>query len=172
MSSNLLESIGLGGIDIAYLFIGVAVLIIILFILLIVQISKLSKLKKRYEKFMLGSDAESMEDEISSLFEDIKDLKESSSENQKNIKNLYKKQRHNYQKLGIVNYDAFKQMGGKLSFCLVLLDEDDNGFVMNSVHSSEGCYSYTKKIENGECKISLGEEEQKALDMAMNKSNE
>lgn len=172
MSSNLLESIGLGGIDIAYLFIGVAVLIIILFILLIVQISKLSKLKKNYEKFMLGSDAKSMEDEISSLFEDIKDLKECSSENHKNIKNLYKKQRHNYQKLGIVNYDAFKQMGGKLSFCLVLLDEDDNGFVMNSVHSSEGCYSYTKKIENGECKISLGEEEQKALDMAMNKSNE
>ena len=43
---------------------------------------------------------------------------------------------------------------------------------MNSVHSSEGCYSYTKKIENGECKISLGEEEQKALDMAMNKSKE
>lgn len=168
MSSKLLENIGLGNIDIAYLFIGVAVLILILFILLIVQISKVSKLKKRYEKFMLGNDARSMEEEITGLFEDIKLLKESSSENGKQIKNLFQKQKHNYQKLGIVNYDAFSQMGGKLSFCLVLLDEDDNGFVMNSVHSSDGCYSYTKVIEKGECKISLGEEEKKALDMAMN----
>jgi hypothetical protein len=167
MSSKLLESVGLGGIDIAYFFIGLIVFIFILFILLIVQMNKLSKLKKRYEKFMLGSDAKSMEEEIHNLFEDIKVLKESSSEFEKEIANLYKKQKHNYQKLGIVNYDAFQQMGGKLSFCLVLLDENDNGFVINSVHSSEGCYSYTKKIKHGECKISLGEEEQKALDIAM-----
>lgn len=167
MSSKLLENIGLGGIDIAYLFIGVAVLILILFILLIIQISKVSKLKKRYEKFMIGNDARSMEEQIVSLFEDIKLLKESSSENEKQIENLFQKQKHNYQKLGIVNYDAFSQMGGKLSFCLVLLDENDNGFVMNSVHSNDGCYSYTKIIKKGECKISLGEEEKKALDMAM-----
>jgi len=58
-------------------------------------------------------------------------------------------------------------MGGKLSFCLALLDENNNGFILNSVHSTEGCYSYTKSIEKGECKISLGEEELKALNMAM-----
>ena len=44
----------------------------------------------------------------------------------------------------------------------------NNGFILNSVHSPDGCYSYTKEIKNGECEISLGEEEQKALDMAMN----
>lgn len=169
MTSNLLDSIGLGNIDIAYFFIGIIVVLIILFILLIVQITKISKLKKKYEKFMLGSDAKSMEDEISNLFKDIQQLKESTKENRKEIVDLLEKQRHNYQKLGIVNYDAFNQMGGKLSFCLALLDEDDNGFVINSVHSSEGCYSYTKKIKNGECKISLGDEEKKALDIAMKK---
>lgn len=58
-------------------------------------------------------------------------------------------------------------MGGKLSFCLALLDENNNGFILNSVHSTEGCYSYTKEIKNGNCNISLGEEEKKALDMAM-----
>ena len=72
-----------------------------------------------------------------------------------------------FQKLGIVKYDAFKQMGGQLSFSLALLDENDNGFILNSVHSSEGCYSYTKEVRNGTCSISLGEEEQQALDMAM-----
>ena len=171
MSSNLLESIGLGSVDMAYFLIGLIVLIVVLFILLIVQMVKVSNLKKRYEKFMLGNDAKSMEEEITDLFEDIKLLKESSAENKEEIDHLFQKQRKNYQKLGIVNYDAFNQMGGKLSFCLVLLDEDNNGYVMNSVHSSEGCYSYTKTIKNGACKISLGEEEQQALEMAMNKGN-
>lgn len=58
-------------------------------------------------------------------------------------------------------------MGGKLSFSLALLDENNNGFILNSVHSTEGCYTYTKEIKNGECAISLGEEEQQALDMAI-----
>ena len=46
-------------------------------------------------------------------------------------------------------------------------DENDNGFVLNSVHSTEGCYSYTKEIKNGQCDITLGEEEKQALDIAM-----
>ena len=62
-------------------------------------------------------------------------------------------------------------MGGKLSFSLALLDENNNGFVLNSVHSADGCYSYTKEITNGECAISLGEEEKQALEMAMEKQS-
>ena len=51
---------------------------------------------------------------------------------------------------------------------LALLDEGNNGFIINSVHSTDGCYSYTKEIKKGECEISLGEEEQQALNIAMN----
>ena len=58
-------------------------------------------------------------------------------------------------------------MGGQLSFSLALLDENDNGFVLNSVHGVEGCYTYTKEIKNGLCEISLGDEEKQALDIAM-----
>lgn len=58
-------------------------------------------------------------------------------------------------------------MGGKLSYSLALLDENNNGFILNSVHSTEGCYSYTKEIRNGQSSISLGEEEKQALDIAM-----
>ena len=58
-------------------------------------------------------------------------------------------------------------MGGKLSFCLALLDEKNNGFIINSVHSTEGCYSYAKQILNGVSDIELGKEEKQALDMAM-----
>ncbi len=168
MTSNLLNSIGLGTVDIGYFIIGFAAIIFILSIMLIVTMSKQSKLKKRYEAFMCGSDAKSMEEEISGLFQDIDFLKNETAKNGKEIKHIYKRLQTVFQKVGVVKYDAFKQMGGKLSFCLALLDENNNGFVMNSVHSTDGCYSYIKEIKEGECEISLGEEEQKALDMAMN----
>lgn len=80
---------------------------------------------------------------------------------------MFKKHELSFQKFGIVKYDAFQQMGGQLSFSLVLLNENDNGFIINSVHSTEGCYSYSKEIKNGECSISLGEEEKKALNIAL-----
>lgn len=168
MTSEILNTLGLGALDIAYLFIGILALILILFILLIVTMVKQSKLKKRYQAFMLGSDAKSMEDEIAGLFQDINTLKGETKDNKKEIKHIYKRLETVFQKIGIVKYDAFQQMGGKLSFSLALLDENDNGFIMNSVHSTDGCYSYTKEIKNGECEISLGEEEKNALNMAMN----
>jgi uncharacterized protein YoxC len=159
---------GFGNVDIGYFILAFAVLIIILFILLIVFLVKQSKLKKRYEAFMCGSDAKSMEEEIAGLFQDIDFLKKQSEKDAKEIKHIYKRLETVFQKVGIVKYDAFKQMGGQLSFCIALLDENNNGFVMNSVHSTDGCYSYTKAIREGECEISLGEEEQKALSMAIN----
>ena len=84
-----------------------------------------------------------------------------------NTRILYKKLASTFQKVGIVKYDAFNQMGGQLSFSLALLDENNSGFILNCVHSTEGCYSYTKEIRNGSCDISLGEEEREALDIAM-----
>lgn len=167
MTSNILNSIGLGNFDIAYLFIGLIVLILILFIICIVTLTKLSKLKKRYEAFMLGKDAKSMEKEITDLFSDMNYLKNAVDKNAKEIRHIYKRLETTYQKLGIVKYDAFKQMGGRLSFSLALLDENNDGFILNSVHSSDGCYSYTKEIKDGSCQITLGEEEQQALDIAM-----
>lgn len=167
MSSALLESIGLGSLDIAYILIGMAALIILLFILIIVQMAKLFKLKKRYEKFMKGKDARSLEKEIAEIFEDNSMLKKESEKNKKDIRKLFYNMEYTYQKCGIVKYDAFQQMGGKLSFSLALLNKRNDGFIMNSVHSSDGCYSYTKEIREGKCEISLGEEEEKALRMAM-----
>ena len=90
--------------------------------------------------------------------------------NKKDIRTLYSKFESSFQKIGIIKYDAFNQMGGKLSFSIALLDENNNGFILNSVHSAEGCYTYTKEIKNGNCKISLGEEEEKALKIAMGDS--
>ncbi|NBI89806.1 DUF4446 family protein [Lachnospiraceae bacterium] len=167
MNSQILNYIGLGNIDIGYILIGMAALMLIFCILMIIQMVKISKLKKKYTIFMQGKDAKSMEQDVIGLYEDNKFIKVSVEKNRKDINELYKKLESSFQKLGIVKYDAFKQMGGQLSFSLALLDENDSGFIINSVHSTDGCYSYSKEIKNGQCSILLGEEEKQALDMAM-----
>lgn len=169
MNSNILQSIGLGNLDIAYLFLILLIFIVVLFIIIILQMKKLNRLQKRLSKFMTGKDAKSLEKDIVGLYEDNKFLKINVDKNKKDIRTLYKNMEHAFQKIGLIKYDAFQQMGGKLSFSLALLDENNNGFILNSVHSTEGCYTYTKEIKNGECAISLGEEEQQALDMAIGK---
>ena len=167
MNSQILNYIGLGSVDIGYILIGMAVLIFIFCILMIIQMVKISKLKKKYSIFMQGKDAKSMEQDVIGLYEDNKFIKISMEKNKKDINELYKKIESSFQKMGIVKYDAFKQMGGQLSFSLALLDENDSGFIINSVHSTDGCYSYSKEIKNVQCEILLGEEEKQALDMAM-----
>ena len=49
-----------------------------------------------------------------------------------------------------------------------MLDKDNSGFVLNAIHSREGCYTYIKEIVNGESYIVLGEEEKEALRQAVN----
>ena len=167
MVSEVFHNMGLDGLDIGYLFIAIFAIILILIIMLAVQIRKTSLLKKRLDKFVLGKNGKSLEKDIIGLYEDNKFLKMDVDRNKKDIRTLYKNMEKTFQKIGIVKYDAFKQMGGQLSFSLALLNENNDGFVLNSVHSTEGCYTYTKEIRGGACEISLGEEEQEALSMAM-----
>lgn len=166
-NSEFLNSIGLGSVDIGYLLLGMAGLILLLIVLLIVQIRNIGNLKKRMDRFMTGKDSKSLEKDIVGLYEDNKFLKITAEKNKKDIRTLYKNMENTFQKVGIIKYDAFRQMGGQLSFSLALLDENNNGFILNSVHSTEGCYTYTKEIKQGVCDIALGEEEEKALSMAM-----
>ena len=169
-SSSFLNQLGLGNFDLGFLLIGMIVVILILvavLVLLILQIKKTKKLQKRLDKFLLGKDGKSLEDNINMLYEDNKFLKTSAEKNRKDIRILYKNMESTFQKMGLVKYDAFHQMGGQLSFSLAVLDENNNGFIINSVHSTEGCYSYTKEIKQGKADISLGTEEAEALAIAM-----
>ena len=170
MTFDLLNQLGLSGLDYSYLFIGLAGISLVLLILVIIQMIQIESLKKKYKKFMGGKDVKSLEDKLKKIVEDNKYIIELSTENKKNIKEINKEMEFSFNKAGIVKYDAFNQMGGKLSFCLALLNEKDNGFIMNSVHSSEGCYTYIKEIKAGICNIDLGNEEKQALSEAMKKS--
>ena len=156
------------GFDSDYIIIGLVALVFIMLIIMIVNLVQISKLKKRYKIFMSGKNARNLEKTLIERLDQVDTLLEANAANEKNIKILFNKMKFTFQKVGLVKYDAFNEMGGKLSFSLALLNEKNDGFVMNAVHSREGCYTYVKEIIDGNSIIVLSPEEQEALDMAKN----
>ena len=73
-----------------------------------------------------------------------------------------------YSKYGIEKYDAFDDVGGKLSFALAMLDMDNSGIILNAVHSRDNCFLYMKEIVKGESYVMLSQEEVEALRKAVN----
>ena len=116
---------------------------------------------------MRGKDAESLEDIIIDQIKEIEELKIQEKNNKDIQKTLTRSVKSSFQKFGMVKYNAFKGMGGNLSFAIALLDVNNTGFILNSVHSREGCYLYIKMIEKGETDILLGSEEKEALEQAL-----
>jgi hypothetical protein len=166
---SLFETLGL---DLGYVLIGLAGFTLLLFILIIILLVKQHKLNKKYKKFMLGSEAKDLEGRILERFSEIDALKIESKKIKSKIESISDNLIIAYQKIGVVKYDAFKEMGGKLSFAIALLNDNNDGFILNSMHSSrEGCYTYIKEIIKGESFVVLAEEERRALDEAINSRN-
>ncbi len=155
-----------------YIIIGLVVLSIVFLIISIVNSAKCSSLKKKYNAFMQGKDGKSLEDDILFRLEQIDELIESNAANERNIDLIFKHLQKTFQKYGMVKYDAFDEMGGKLSFTLAMLNERNDGYVLNVVHSREGCFSYVKEIIAGNPILSLSPEEQEALEDALLKDEE
>lgn len=168
MENTILGSLG---VDPLYVMAGLLVLIIILLILLMTTKTRIKKLEAKYEDFMRGKDGESLEELILNRFDEVDKLKRSDVKKTKALNDIIENLDMAYQKIGIIKYDAFQEMGGKLSFALALLTKENDGFVINAVHSREGCYTYVKEIVKGESYIALAEEEQQALEEAVKSDN-
>lgn len=164
MENSLLNNLAF---DPAFLIIGFAVLTLVCMIITLVCFTQYRKLYRRYDIFMRGKDAETLEDTILDLLDETAVLQTSDRESRDQLKSLTRQVRASYQKIGIVKYNAFKGMGGNLSFVIALLDDNNSGFILNSVHSREGCYLYMKDVEKGSTDVLLGAEEKEALEMAL-----
>ena len=155
------------GFDSDYIIIGLTAVVLILFIMIIVNIVQMKKLKKNYKIFMSGNSAKNLEDTLIKRLDQIDSLIEANEENEQHIQLLFGKMRRTYQKMGLIKYDAFHEMGGKLSFAIAMLDDNNNGWILNAMHSREGCYTYVKEILKGESFVELADEEAEALDKAI-----
>lgn len=146
---------------------GFSVLSITLLIVVIICIIKMNKLYRRYDVFMRGKDAETLEDTMIEVLDELKKLNAKDRGNKDAMKILSKQVHDSFQKFGFVKYNAFKGMGGNLSFVIAMLDGNNTGFVLDVVHSREGCYLYLKQVEKGATDVLLGSEEQEALEQAL-----
>ncbi len=154
-------------IDPAIVIISLGTITLLLLIMTIICILQTNKLYRRYDKFMRGKDAESLEKTIMGIVEENKELRLQDKNTKDAVKVLSKSVKGSFQKFGMVKYNAFKGMGGNLSFAFAMLDMNNTGFILNSVHSREGCYLYIKDVVNGETEITLGNEEKEALEQAL-----
>ena len=151
-----------------YISIALSVCCVVLLVLVIISLCKLKTLKRRVDSLTRGKDTESMEDIILSYLQRVESLEEGEEITRAALTAIKDNLKINYQKKGLVKYDAFREMSGALSYSLALLDKENNGVLISSMYSREGCYTYAKDIVNGESKINLSEEEVEALKQAMN----
>ena len=152
--------------DIVYIII-IAVIFLIFLILHVSQGKKIKRIMNRYERFMRGKNAESLAEALEENFVQMENLELSHQRTELKMEKALNGITSTFHKLGIVKYDAFKEMGGNLSFALCLLDDNNTGFILNTMHGRESSYTYIKEIIKGEAYATLGEEEKEALEKAL-----
>lgn len=145
---------------------------IFLVILVIVLIVLVIRMNRKYISFMnkLGK-GEDLDQMLKKYLREVADIKQDNSE----IKAYYTKLDYDIgsgiQKVGLIRYNAFQNVGSDLSFAVALLDRENNGIVLNGLYGSESSNIYAKPIKNGESSYKLSEEEVEAIKIASQSKN-
>ena len=74
---------------------------------------------------------------------------------------------HAVQRVGLVRFDAFEDLGGMLSFAVAMLDQTGSGVVFSSINGRNETRIYAKPIEHGASRINLSGEEEEAIRRAL-----
>ncbi len=154
------------GIDPGIIIILLMISTIGLIIVAMHQNARINQMNVKYRHFMKGEDGKSLEKGFIRRFSQVEDLLNTQHELADDMKTIDSRVGRTLYKYGIVKYDAFDDVGGKLSFALAMLDGDNTGFVLNAIHSKDNCFLYIKEVVSGESYIMLSNEEMKALQAA------
>ncbi|HHW49151.1 MAG TPA: DUF4446 family protein [Clostridiaceae bacterium] len=145
------------------------------FLLLIMNISNRSKIKKlisRYNKFMRGSGDKNIEELLDYYIEQVSKVVTKNREIELHINGLERNLLYCIQKVGVVRFNAFDNVGSDLSFSIALLDSNDTGVVLSGIYARDSSSTYAKPVVNGKSKYPLSAEEIKAINIARKSFNE
>ena len=145
------------------------ILFTIVFFLLILSRAELREMKYRYlalEDYL--GDGESR-DLLQSCAAILRELELDSRIKAKDISDLYEILSGCVQKVSILRYNAFSDVGSDLSYSIALLDNDDCGIVISGLYGRETSTTYAKPVENGRSQYILTGEEEEAISMARKK---
>jgi hypothetical protein len=142
-------------------------LIIVLIVGLLLTYSKLQRISRKYYTLTSGRQAKDLEHIILTRFKEMDKVKARMKRFSREHKTFQGHLDSCYNKFGLVKYDAFDNMAGELSYSLALLNHENSGFVISSMHSKEGCFSYAKEVIKGESYLALSNEEKEAISKAL-----
>ena len=140
---------------------------------IIILYLKLRKLNKNYNAFMkkLGK-GDNIDEMLKKYIQKVEQVESKNGELEAYCHRLDKDMTTCLQKIGMVRYSAFKDTGSDLSFALALLDDNNNGVILNGIYSREMSNIYAKQVIKGETSSKISEEEKEALYIAMNQVKE
>lgn len=144
------------------------IVLAILFIAFLVMILKLHSINKKYKNFLkkLGN-GKNIEEDLETYMYRVERVEKQNAEIKNLIDIIDSNMDNCIQKIGIVRYNAFKDTGSDLSFALAMLDEKNNGVVLNGIYSREMSNIYAKPVENGKSTYTISEEEKEAIHKAI-----
>ena len=154
-----------------YFIIGLSILVFILLICIIVLFTSLSRLEKKYRKFMRGMNNKNIEELVMGYLDKVDNAEKVSLEVKAIFQEVENKLRGCVQKISVVRYKAFEDVGSDLSFSIALLDDFDNGVILTGIYARNESTTYAKPIDKGISRYDLSEEEIHVLKDAMNKEN-
>lgn len=145
--------------------INIAFAIVIIVLMFVVvnlnnKLKKIEKIKTNIQPAKVKREKTTGNDAIKSMETDIDILIEQGYKQGKVLDSAFSK-------IGIENFDAFGNVGGNLSFSIALLNNDDTGIILTSIHQEEGSHLYLKEVISGKPYKELSEEEYKALNKAL-----
>jgi len=147
-----------------------AILNILALFIIVIQGAKISKIKKRYENLARNNEGKNIEEIIHQYYEKIDSMDIRINKQDIQISKVESKLINCIQKVGIVKFNAFDDIGGELSFTLAVLDEQNNGIIITNIYSRSNNVTYGKTVKKGRATVVLSAEELQALDRAKNNS--
>ncbi|KMT21758.1 DUF4446 family protein [Clostridium cylindrosporum] len=146
--------------------IAILALILVLIVIQIVNKVHLNKLDKKYRKLFRNSKSETIEDMIIDYGSRVEKILEYTRNVHKAYKGIDERISGCTQKVGMIRYKAFDDIGSDLSYSIALLDESDSGVVITGIYGRNDSTTFAKPIDNGISKYDLSDEEKEAIDRA------
>jgi len=152
--------------EIQILFTVSFIFIIINCILLIANIKKTNRIKTKYNRFMNGLSDRNMEELLETCLGSVNSVSAKNRDIELKMNEIERTILQCVQKVGIVRFNAFDNVGSDLSFSIALLDNNDSGVVLSGIYARDSSSTYAKPVSYGKSKYSLSAEEIQAIDIA------
>ena len=128
------------------------------------------KTKKRYEKLAIKlGNGQNIVDILKDYINKVNNLDKKDDQIIEYCNKINEEINKNIKKIGLIKYNLYNTTKNDLSFALALLDNENNGVIINSIYGIDYSNVYCKLIIKGKCKDRLSKEENEALDIAKGK---